>query len=188
MPRAGASRDAARGARVEGEGPRGPSPSTRENHTPRSEKRQAPAVRMCGRRGPAWREAGGAPLSRAPGRSIIAAGALNGRVRDGNGCSGPAMATSQDGTASGTSKETLPVKSGGERRKVPAPRLYFISAAPAAPDALRGGGGGQASRPIRTLRLSASPRLRLGPADPVVSRGPSEACAWDCTSPGGLGA
>ena len=40
-------------------------------------------------------EAGGALLSRAPGRSIIAAGALNGRVRDGNGCLSPARATSQ---------------------------------------------------------------------------------------------
>ena len=29
---------------------------------------------------------GGALLSRAPGRSTIAAGALNGRVREGNGC------------------------------------------------------------------------------------------------------
>ena len=49
-------------------------------------------------------------------------------------------------------------------------------------------GGGQAARPIRTPRLSASPRLRLGPVHPVVSRGPSEARAWDRLSPGGLGA
>ena len=40
-------------------------------------------------------EVGGALLSRAPGRSIIAAGALNGRVRDGNGCLSPARATNQ---------------------------------------------------------------------------------------------
>ena len=53
----------------------------------------------------------------------------------------------------------------------------------------RGGeAGGQAARPIRTLRLSASPRLRLAPVNPVVSRGPSEACAWDDHSEGGLGA
>ena len=32
------------------------------------------------------KETGGALLSRAPGRSTIAAGALNGRVREGNGC------------------------------------------------------------------------------------------------------
>ena len=40
---------------------------------------------------------GSALLSRALKRSIIAAGALNGRVRDGNGCDSPAMATSQKG-------------------------------------------------------------------------------------------
>ena len=32
------------------------------------------------------KKTGGALLSRAPGRSTIAAGALNGRVREGNGC------------------------------------------------------------------------------------------------------
>ncbi len=32
---------------------------------------------------------------------------------------------------------------------------------------------GQASRPISTARLCASPRLRLQPIDPVLSRGPS---------------
>ena len=48
--------------------------------------------------------------------------------------------------------------------------------------------GGQATRPIRTLRLNASPRLRLAPVDPVVFRGPSEACAWDDNSAGRLGA
>ena len=32
---------------------------------------------------------------------------------------------------------------------------------------------GQASRPISTARLCASPRLRLRPIDPVLSRGPS---------------
>ena len=32
---------------------------------------------------------------------------------------------------------------------------------------------GQASRPISTARVSASPRLRLPPINPVVCRGPS---------------
>ena len=49
-------------------------------------------------------EVGGAILSRAPGRSIIAAGALNGRVRDGNGCLSPAKATNQGDWARRTSK------------------------------------------------------------------------------------
>ena len=39
------------------------------------------------------RKAGGALLSHAPGRSTIAAGALNVRVREGNGCDSPAKAT-----------------------------------------------------------------------------------------------
>ena len=49
-------------------------------------------------------EVGGALLSRAPGRSIIAAGALNGRVRDGNGCLSPAKATNQKDWARRTLK------------------------------------------------------------------------------------
>ena len=48
-----------------------------------------------GEAGGQGKKTGGALLSRAPGRSTIAAGALNGRVRDGNGCGGPAMATGQ---------------------------------------------------------------------------------------------
>ena len=41
------------------------------------------------------RKTGGALLSHAPGRSTIAAGALNVRVREGNGCDSPAKATGQ---------------------------------------------------------------------------------------------
>ena len=39
------------------------------------------------------KKTGGALLSHAPGRSTIAAGALNVRVREGNGCDSPAKAT-----------------------------------------------------------------------------------------------
>ena len=43
-----------------------------------------------------WKKlTGSVLLSRVLKRSIIAAGALNGRVRDGNGCDSPAIATSQ---------------------------------------------------------------------------------------------
>ena len=52
---------------------------------------------------------GSALLSRALKRSIIAAGALNGRVRDGNGCDSPAIATSQKGRQARTT---------GKKRKV----------------------------------------------------------------------
>ena len=61
-------------------------------------------------------EAGGALLSRAPGRSIIAAGALNGRVRDGNGCDSPAKATSQKSFGiPGLHRKTMP----DARRRAP---------------------------------------------------------------------
>ena len=60
-----------------------------------------PAPRAATKKGPQpLREAGGlekktggALLSHAPGRSTIAAGALNVRVREGNGCDSPAKAT-----------------------------------------------------------------------------------------------
>ncbi len=123
-------------------------------------------------------EVGGALLSRAPGRSIIAARALNGRVRDGNGCLCPAMATNQVVQETGGA-----MKPAGMQTRGPRPRLR-----PRAGWTHARGRGGQAARPIRTPRLSASPRLRLGPVNPVVSRGPSEARAWDRGSPGGLGA
>ena len=44
------------------------------------------------------KKTGGALLSHAPGRSTIAAGALNVRVREGNGCDSPAEATGQKST------------------------------------------------------------------------------------------
>ena len=57
----------------------------------RSHKKRPPASRSRGR-GPG-KKTGGALLSHAPGRSTIAAGALNVRVREGNGCDSPAKAT-----------------------------------------------------------------------------------------------
>ena len=58
---------------------------------------KGPPRRCAGGQG----EVGGALLSRAPGRSIIAARALHGRVRDGNGCLRPAGATNQRGSGNG---------------------------------------------------------------------------------------
>ena len=66
-------------------------------------EKKGPLLRVCGAGGLEM-EVGGALLSRAPGRSIIAAGALNGRVRDGNGCLSPAKATNQRDWAMRTSK------------------------------------------------------------------------------------
>ena len=126
------------------------------------------APRALWPRGAVEREVGSALLSRAPGRSIIAAWALNGRVRDGNGCFSPARAANQGVSA-------------GKHTRAPclqAPTLRARPAVVAPPPrplwrACAAGTCGQASRPIRTPRLSVSPRLRLGPVDPVVSRGPS---------------
>ena len=70
----------------------------------------------------AWREVGGALLSRAPGRSIIAARALNGRVRDGNGCLCPAMATNQRFRKRGTRHESRKAVAREPRHSMPARR------------------------------------------------------------------
>ena len=48
------------------------------------------------------------------------------------------------------------------------------------------GTSGQASRPIRTPRVSVSPRLRLGPVNPVVFRGPSGLASGMVRLRGGL--
>ena len=127
-------------------------------------------------------EVGGALLSRAPGRSIIAARALNGRVRDGNGCFSPARAANQRVSA-GKHTEEQPCPAGRQRLRPPASMLPAL--APALAD-VAAGGSGQASRPIRTPRLSVSPRLRLGPVNPVVSRGPSGLASGMVSLRGGL--
>ena len=51
---------------------------------PAQNKKKSPRTRMGSEA--LEKKTGGALLSRAPGRSTIAAGALNGRVREGNGC------------------------------------------------------------------------------------------------------
>ena len=65
------------------------------------------------------KEVGSALLSRAPERSIIAAGALNGRVRDGNGCFSPARAANQRVSA-GKHTEGQPCPAGRQRPRPPA--------------------------------------------------------------------
>ena len=59
---------------------------------PRAEKK---APRLRNEAGGPEGKTGGALLSHAPGRSTIAARALNVRVREGNGCDSPAKATGQ---------------------------------------------------------------------------------------------
>ena len=83
--------------------------------------------------------------------SIIGAGALDFRVRNGNGYIRPAM-------AAGIIKNRLKKRKKKERN---------------ARQTRREKGYGQGSRPISTARLCASPRLHLRPIDPVFARGPS---------------
>ncbi len=119
-------------------------------------------------RGPGEKKVGGALLSRALERSIIAAGALNGRVRDGNGCRLPAGATNQ---MMGKSRQGARPRTSGEKGPAMSP-----GKPPARPFPGRGRGGGQVSRPIRSGRLKASRPLHFRPVDPVVFRGPSGPC------------
>ncbi len=87
-----------------------------QKSAPSDNKKRPPASRG------ARMEVGGALLSRAPGRSIIAARALNGRVRDGNGCLRPAVAANQvfgeRGTAMGAQGGQ---RAGRARLSMPAP-------------------------------------------------------------------
>ena len=105
------------------------------------------------------KKAGGLLLSRRRA-TIIGAVGLDFRVRDGNGYGTHAMATGIKKLCQclGHSKETQRTTVGACREK-----------------GKRKGKGqyGQASRPISTARVSASPRLRLPPINPVVCRGPS---------------
>ena len=72
------------------------------------------------------------------------------------------------------------------RTPTPAPACFNAPRpAPALAD-VAAGGSGQASRPIRTPRLSVSPRLRLEPVNPVVSRGPSGLASGMVSLRGGL--
>ena len=63
----------------------------RTGPAPRAATKKAPS--LCREAGGLEKKTGGALLSHAPGRSTIAAGALNVRVREGNGCDSPAKAT-----------------------------------------------------------------------------------------------
>ena len=125
------------------------------------------------------RKAGGALLSHAPGRSTIAAGALNVRVREGNGCDSPAKATGHKiNNRKRKERRGRPQKG---RRGAPGRRVArdacFCSSPPAVPLSRAGGGrSGQAARPIRTGLLRPSRALRTRPVHPVVFRGPS-ACS-----------
>ena len=101
------------------------------------------------------KKAGGLLLSRRRA-TIIGAVGLDFRVRDGNGYGTPTPwppASKSSASVSGTQRKRRPPQGGGRESGK--------------------GQYGQASRPISTARVSASPRLRLPPINPVVCRGPS---------------
>ena len=87
---------------------------------------------------------GGALLSHAPGRSTIAAGALNVRVREGNGCDSPAKATGQKIGSRMRRKEKGRIRRrGAGARPDGASRnvKFSLSTPPAAPRCGMAGGG-----------------------------------------------
>ena len=108
---------------------------------------------------------GGDLLSRDLGRSTIGSAALNGRVRDGIGCGGPAMAT-------GPPRRILcPV--------CPGLVVCFESARGAARCCVRcpfrddaAAVGSELVRAIRTARLSGSPHVHPRPIHVLVWHGP----------------
>ena len=71
----------------------------RKNAERSEAKKRKKAPGFAGSQGPEEIRIGDALLSRAPGRSIITACSLNGRVRDGNGCLPAAKATNPKGKA-----------------------------------------------------------------------------------------
>ena len=114
-------------------------------------------------------------LSRALERSIIAAGGLNGRVRDGNGCHTPAGGTNQRGARDRVPPGLSPKVFRRLFASVGAGR--GASGPPPGPGWSRtsGADGAQASRPIRSGMVNASRRLRIRPVERVVFPWPSGA-------------
>ena len=113
--------------------------------------------------------AGSVLLSRSIICSIIAAGALHRRVRNGNGCCIPAMATSQKGSQ----EEDIDIEE--MRFEVFCPPhwigLFYILLLQNRPFRdVAGEKGGQVGRLISTGQLNALPRLHFQPIDPVVFR------------------
>ena len=150
-----------------------------ETHGPRPARSHKKGPQPLSRGWGPEKKTGGALLSHAPGRSTIAAGALNVRVREGNGCDSPAKATGQK-INNWKREDERKGPQRGFRGGAPegASRFQAIHVLPPALPRSRQGGGrsGQAARPIRTGLLRPSRALRTRPVDPVVFRGPS-ACS-----------
>ena len=111
---------------------------------PPLKKRRPPSG--CAGRGPVEKKVRAALLSRALERSVIAAGGLNGRVRDGNGCHTPAGGTNQEKEASGTGRPH-PGAARARFRPIRFDSIRFRFASPPPPRAFRARRGREASRP-----------------------------------------
>ena len=118
----------------------------RTGPAPRAATKKAPS--LCRETGGLEKKTGGALLSHAPGRSTIAAGALNVRVREGNGCDSPAKATGQkinnwkrkrrkEGTAEGVPRGRAGGRVAFSGNSCPRPRPFRF----------RGSAGGGAGKP-----------------------------------------
>ena len=165
-----------------------------ETHGPRPARSHKKGPQPLREAGGLEKKTGGALLSHAPGRSTIAAGALNVRVLGvvpsprgpltsvfgkGTGVTAPPRPPARKST---TEDERCERKASqrGFRGGAPegASRFQVIHVLPPALPLSRIGGGrsGQAARPIRTGLLRPSRALRTRPVHPVVFRGPS-ACS-----------
>ena len=121
------------------------------------------------------KKAGGYLLS--PVRSIIGVGGLDFRVRNGNGYCPSTMATGIICSDSG--RIALRRDTPGAMRPLRVWKRYWSR--------FMERQYGQASRPISTARLCASPRLHLRPIDRIFSPGASGGCTpMDASPRGGL--
>ena len=138
------------------------------------------------------KKTGGALLSHAPGRSTIAAGALNVRVREGNGCDSPAKATGQRKRHRKRKKSKTKASQKGRRgapgRRVAQYVFFIFAPGRAATAAWRG-----AERASRTAYQNRSAETLAGLAHPACRPGRlpgafSVLAHGENRSPGGLGA
>ena len=127
---------------------------------------------------PGRKRTGSELLSRTLECSIIAAEALNDRVRDGNGCIVLAMATSPKGWLHRKLGNGFPQGHVACPLGLACPAGWSSLRSPGRAGPFWGacssrGKRGQAARLISTGKLNALPRLHFPPIDPVVFRVPS---------------
>ena len=126
-------------------GPR-PARNSMETRGPRPARKKRPPGFET-KPGGLKRKTGGALLSHAPGRSTIAAGALNVRVREGNGCDSPAKATGQKRRHRKRRKNRTKAAEGAQGRARTARRAMKVLVLRPRPRRSGGMAGGGAGKP-----------------------------------------